>query len=121
MMLLLFIFAVIFALTGSFVRHRWFLWCALIAIPFPWISAEFGWVVTEVGRQPWSIHGILPTYLSTSSLHWTDVMGSLIGFIVLYFILFIVEMFLMFKYARRGPSVLGTGRYHFEKREKHHV
>jgi len=118
LMLLLFIFAIYFSLRGTITAHRWFLRCAVIAIPFPWISAEFGWVTAELGRQPWTVHGILPTYLSTSSISWVDVMGSLIGFVCLYFLLFSIELFLMFKYARRGPSCLGTGRYHYEKSSK---
>jgi cytochrome d ubiquinol oxidase subunit I len=57
----------------------------------------------------------LPTHLSTSSLSAGNLYFSLIGFISFYTILLIIEMFLMFKYARLGPSSLHTGRYFFEK------
>ncbi|MDI7065871.1 cytochrome ubiquinol oxidase subunit I, partial [Klebsiella pneumoniae] len=49
-------------------KRRWFLRWAVWAIPLPWLAAEFGWIVAEVGRQPWTIAGILPTALSASSL-----------------------------------------------------
>jgi cytochrome d ubiquinol oxidase subunit I len=85
------------------------------AIPLPWLAAEFGWIVAEVGRQPWTIAGILPTALSASSLKPSDLYLSIAGFVVFYTVLFIIEIMLMFKYARLGPSSLHTGRYHHEQ------
>ncbi|WP_206997309.1 cytochrome ubiquinol oxidase subunit I [Trinickia mobilis] len=102
-------------------NKRWFLRWAVWAIPLPWIAAEFGWVVAELGRQPWTIAGILPTRLSASSLSAGDLYLSLAGFVVFYTALFIVEITLMFKYARLGPSSLQTGRYHHELGEQDRV
>jgi cytochrome d ubiquinol oxidase subunit I len=73
-----------------------------------------GWTVAEVGRQPWVVNGILPTFMGTSSVSTSQLHLSLAGFIIFYTGLFFVEMFLMFKYARLGPSSLHTGKYHFE-------
>src|SRR5579863_7145553 len=98
-------------------NKRWFLRWAVWAIPLPWLAAEFGWVVAELGRQPWTIAGILPTALSASSLTPGDLYLSIAGFVVFYTALFIVEITLMFKYARLGPSSLHTGRYHHELSE----
>ena len=95
--------------------RRWFLGWAVLAIPLPWLAAEFGWVVAELGRQPWSIAEVLPTRLSASSLAPGDVMLSIGGFVVFYTLLFIIEIMLMFKYARLGPSSLHTGRYYHER------
>ncbi|KVF74031.1 cytochrome ubiquinol oxidase subunit I [Burkholderia diffusa] len=95
-------------------NRRWFLRYAVWAIPLPWLAAEFGWVVAELGRQPWTIAGILPTHLSASSLTPSDLYLSLAGFIAFYTALFVIEIKLMFKYARLGPSSLHTGRYHHE-------
>jgi cytochrome bd ubiquinol oxidase subunit I len=115
--LMLFIFAASFyycarRLAG---KKRWLLRMALWAIPLPWISAELGWVVAEYGRQPWSIGEVLPTRLSTSTLSVGDLWFSLAGFIGFYTLLLVVEMFLMFRFARLGPSSLHTGRYHHER------
>lgn len=92
----------------------WLLRLAVAAIPVPWIAAEMGWVVAEMGRQPWTISGILPTHLSTSSLNSGELYFSIAGFLGFYTLLLLIELFLMFKYARLGPSSLHTGRYHFE-------
>ena len=92
-----------------------FLLAGILTIPLPYIAAEAGWVLTEVGRQPWIIRGILPTFMGSSSIAASSIVWSLIAFGVFYTALFIIEIFLMFKFGRRGPSVLGTGQYHFEK------
>lgn len=89
-------------------RHRWFLRVLPWMIPVPWLAAEFGWVVAEMGRQPWTIAGVLPTHLSASTLSAGDLYFSIAGFVFFYTFLFIVEMFLMFKYARRGPHAIYT-------------
>ena len=114
--LMLFIFGASFYYTAkrNINQKTWLLRLALFAIPIPWIAAEMGWVVAEMGRQPWTISGILPTHLSSSSLSTGDLYFSLFGFMGFYTLLLVVEMFLMFKYARLGPSSLHTGKYHFE-------
>jgi cytochrome d ubiquinol oxidase subunit I len=117
--LMLFIFTASFYYTAkrTIGEKKWLLRLALFAIPAPWIAAEMGWIVAEMGRQPWTISGILPTHLSTSSLSAGDLYFSLAGFMGFYTLLLIIEMFLMFKYARLGPSSLHTGRYFFEKQQ----
>ena len=117
--LMLFIFTASFYYTAkrTISEKKWLLRLALFAIPAPWIAAEMGWIVAEMGRQPWTISGILPTHLSTSSLTAGDLYFSLAGFTGFYTLLLMIEMFLMFKYARLGPSSLHTGRYFFEKQQ----
>lgn len=105
-MLLIFILANVYWLTGSAWNKKWFLRLALYSIPLPWLAAEFGWAVAEVGRQPWIVNGVLPTFLGSSSLSTSQVHFSLWGFFLFYTSLFIVEMYLMFKYARLGPNAL---------------
>lgn len=120
MFLCIFIIAFWFSIRKSILsrKNRWFLRCAIWSLPFPWIAAECGWIVAEMGRQPWTIRDILPTALSVSSLSRTDLILSLTGFIIFYTILFIIEIMLMFKYARLGPSSLHTGRYFEELKKK---
>lgn len=83
---------------------RWFLWIALFSLPLPWISSELGWLVAENGRQPWVIEGILPTFLGVSSLTVNQVLFSLSGFVIFYSLLAVVEIFLMIKYIKLGPT-----------------
>jgi len=97
-------------------EHKpWLLRLALFSLPLPWIASQAGWIVAEHGRQPWSIGEILPTYMSASTLSEGDVMGSLIALVAFYSLLLVIEMYLMIRFARLGPSSLHTGRYHFEK------
>ena len=114
--LFLFIFSIsfFFLITRRLSKHRWLLKLALFSIPLPWVAIEVGWMVAEYGRQPWTISGILPTHLSASTLQANDLYFSLAGFMGFYTLLLAVELFLMFKYARLGPSSLHTGKYHFE-------
>jgi cytochrome d ubiquinol oxidase subunit I len=125
MVLLGFWFIVLFSLAFWYCAKRtagqkpWLLRAALWSLPLPWIASEVGWFVAEYGRQPWSIGEVLPTRLSTSVLGQGDLWFSLAGFIGFYTLLLVVEMYLMFKYARLGPSSLGTGRYHHEHQDQH--
>lgn len=86
----------------------WFLRCALLSLPLPWVASEVGWFVAEYGRQPWVIDGILPTFLSTSTISTWHVAVSLTCFIVFYSLLAVVEFYLMRKYIRLGPDVLNS-------------
>ena len=99
----------------------WLLKWALWSLPLPWIAAQTGWYVAEHGRQPWSIGEVLPTHLSASSLSTGDIWGSLTALIAFYSLLLVVEMYLMIKFARLGPSSLHSGRYHFEQQQPAHA
>ena len=80
------------------------LWLAIWIIPTPWIAAEMGWLVAEYGRQPWTVDGVLPTALSVSHLSVGDLLVTLAGFMIFYTVLFVVEIGLMLKYIRKGPT-----------------
>lgn len=114
LMLALFGLAFYFALKGQYVEKRKFLWLCLLMLPAPWLAIEAGWFVAEYGRQPWTIYGVLPTYLSVSTVSKASVIGSMVGFISFYTFLLIIEMYLMVKFTRMGPASLGTGRYEGE-------
>lgn len=100
------LFAIAFYLSSKrrLETSRWFLRLAVLSLPLPWIAAELGWIVAEHGRQPWAIEGILPTYLGVSSLSTGQVWFSLIGFVVFYTFLAVIDVFLMIKYIKLGPS-----------------
>ena len=101
-----------------FEQKPWFLKLLFFSLPIPWIAIELGWFVAEYGLQPWTIGGVLPTYFSASSLTSADIIGTLAAVIVLYTVFLIVEMYLMTKFVRLGPSSLHTGRYYFEQEKK---
>jgi cytochrome d ubiquinol oxidase subunit I len=84
--------------------YRPYLWAALLSLPLPWLSSELGWIVAEYGRQPWAIEDVLPTALGVSSTDASNVLFSLIGFLVFYSALLVVDVFLLTKYIRLGPD-----------------
>jgi cytochrome d ubiquinol oxidase subunit I len=90
-------------------RHRLFLRLAVLILPLPWIASELGWFVAENGRQPWTIDGVLPTFLSASSVTVGSVWLSVAGFVLFYSALAVVELFLMVKYIRLGPEADADG------------
>jgi cytochrome d ubiquinol oxidase subunit I len=100
------LFAVAFVLASrrELTRYRAFLWVALLSLPLPWVAAELGWIVAEVGRQPWVIEGVLPTFLAVSSISAANVWVTLIGFIVFYSTLAVVDLYLMARTVKAGPS-----------------
>ena len=82
-------------------RARWFLWTAMVAIALPYIAATAGWILTEMGRQPWIVQGLLLTSKSNSpSVSTTWLAISLTVFVILYVTLLVVDVWLMRRYAR---------------------
>ncbi|MCF8006972.1 MAG: cytochrome ubiquinol oxidase subunit I [Methylovulum sp.] len=114
---MLFIFALSFYYCATRVadQKRWLMRMAVWCIPLPWIAAETGWFVAEFGRQPWTISGVLPTHLSVSSVSANQLWFSIGGFALFYTVLLVIELYLMLKYVRMGPSSLHTGCYHLEQ------
>jgi cytochrome d ubiquinol oxidase subunit I len=99
------------ALLGAFLlwRHRlettrWFLWSAVVAAFFPFVISAAGWSLTEFGRQPWIVHGLLKTAdaNSPSVSAWTIGL-SLGAFVGLYLALLVLDFWLMSRYARVDP------------------
>ncbi|MCF6766491.1 cytochrome ubiquinol oxidase subunit I [Thiotrichales bacterium 19S3-7] len=118
LMLLMFVIGIFLLARNTLWQHRWILRFMLYMIPAPWIAAIAGWFVTEHGRQPWTVYYMLPTSISSSTLNTADVFTTMVLFLLFDSVLFAVEMFLMFKFARLGPSALHSGRYHFEKNQQ---
>ncbi|PIT42594.1 cytochrome ubiquinol oxidase subunit I [Snodgrassella alvi] len=111
LMLLLMAVAFYASVKNDFAEKRWLLKWTFWSLPLPWLACEAGWFVAEYGRQPWTVYGVLPTNLSVSSLTAANIWGSIFGFVTLYTILLIVEVYLMVRFSRQGPGSLGTGRY----------
>ena len=109
------IFGAVHLLRRTLLKYRWFLWLAVFAIPLPYLAAESGWILTEMGRQPWVVHGILPTSMGASSLASWNIVVSLLFFAIMYVALFIVELVIMFKVVRKGPKSLGNGNYDYKE------
>ncbi|MCU0573009.1 MAG: cytochrome ubiquinol oxidase subunit I [Syntrophobacteraceae bacterium] len=97
------------SVVGWFKRNRLldspgYLKVLLYAIPLPYIALQAGWIVAEVGRQPWVVYGVMKTADAVSPIAVSQVMTSLIAFIGVYTLLGIVAFYLIASAARKGPA-----------------
>jgi cytochrome d ubiquinol oxidase subunit I len=91
---------------GRLFETPWFLYACLGMAPFGFVAVLAGWATTEVGRQPWTVYGLLRTADSVSpSLSGGDVLISLLGYMAVYLIIFPAGVFVMMRLVRQGPAV----------------
>ncbi len=103
------------ALWGGWLLHRgrlqhskWFLRLSIWAVVTPFLMNTAGWMLTENGRQPWIVQGLMKTAAANSpSVGVTEIWISLTAFVLVYLALGVVEGVLMVRYARRGPEPAG--------------
>jgi cytochrome d ubiquinol oxidase subunit I len=94
---------------GELFHTDWFLWCCTLASPLGFVAVLAGWATTEVGRQPWTVYGLLRTADSVSpSLTGFDVAVSLAGYCVVYLVMFPAGLALMIRIIRLGPAEEST-------------
>ena len=106
--ILLFILTFMLEKRGKLADARWMHYICLCSIPLAYIASQAGWIVAEVGRQPWAIQDILPTSASISRLDASSVQLTFFIFLVLFTVLLIAELSIMLKAIRRGPDNLIT-------------
>jgi cytochrome d ubiquinol oxidase subunit I len=100
----LFLVVLLLTLKGKIARKRFILYTALWTIPLAYIASELGWVVAEVGRQPWVIQDILPTIAAVSQLEPVSVQITFWMFFVIFTGLLIAEVRIMTSIIIKGPS-----------------
>ncbi len=83
--------------------YQWFLSLLPLMIPIPYLALQAGWIVAEVGRQPWIVYNMLRTSDSVSPVASSQVSVSLFAFVLIYTLLGFVGIYLMARTARRGP------------------
>ena len=96
--------SIFLTLKGSIAKQRWFLWTALLSVPLAYIASEAGWVLTEVGRQPWIIQDLMPVTSGVSQISAGSVMTTFILFAILFTALLIAEVSIMVKQIKTGPK-----------------
>lgn len=87
---------------------RWLLYVGLWSIPLSYLAGQLGWVVAEVGRQPWTIQDILPVNAATSAVSAGNVMTTFVLFALLFTALLIAEVTIMMKQIKKGPDMSGS-------------
>ena len=89
---------------NTFANAGWLQRTAIVAIPLAYIASQAGWVVAEVGRQPWAIQDILPVMAATSSLSTASVVLTFFLFLILFVILLAAELRILFTQIKNGPE-----------------
>jgi cytochrome d ubiquinol oxidase subunit I len=103
-------FLVLFAVQAFFVRRksllrmRWLQWISLFSIPLAYLCSQAGWVVAEVGRQPWAIQDILPVSAAVSDIEASSVQITFFIFLALFSAFLIAEVGIMVKQIKAGPT-----------------
>lgn len=101
LMIVFSLFGLFLMLRGKLEQRRWFLWVLLLAMALPYIANSTGWIMTEIGRQPWIVFGLLKTSSAVSpNVGGEAVLLSLVLFTVLYGALAVADVFLLVKYAK---------------------
>jgi len=90
-------------------KYRWVLHLSVWSILLGYIASELGWIVAEIGRQPWTIQDLLPVGISTSHLSVGSVQTTFFMFLVLFTVLLIAELKIMLTQIKKGPE---EGEHH---------
>jgi cytochrome bd ubiquinol oxidase subunit I len=98
------ILAIILVLRDKLLKNKWFLWIALFSIPLVYIASESGWVLAEMGRQPWIIQNMMPVSVAVSKISTGSVLTTFILFAVLFTALLAAEVSILVKQIKTGPK-----------------
>ena len=90
---------------GRLSEMRWVQWVALWSIPLVYLAGQAGWIVAEVGRQPWVIEGLLPVKAAVSSVSVGAVQTTFWLFVAIFTLFLVIEMRILIKAIKQGPNV----------------
>jgi cytochrome d ubiquinol oxidase subunit I len=102
--IILFILALIFLMKNRLEGRKWFYRAAILSIPLAYLASQFGWVVTEVGRQPWVIQDMMPALTAVSNISAGSVKITFVLFAITFTVLLIAEIKIMTKQIKIGPN-----------------
>ncbi|NOZ47072.1 MAG: cytochrome ubiquinol oxidase subunit I [Chlorobi bacterium] len=106
--LILFIVFLYFSFKENLEKRKFILWIAIITIPLAYLAQELGWIVAELGRQPWVIQDLLPTIAAVSEIGKNSVIISFFLFAIVFTVLLIAELKILFKQIKTGPNKGGN-------------
>ncbi len=110
MVMIGFYFILLFSIVWYFnrkktlLKNRWILHISLWSLPLVYISGQAGWIVAEVGRQPWTIQDLLPVQTAVSSVQTSSVITTFALFFIMFTVLLIAEVRIMVKQIKKGPE-----------------
>lgn len=104
MFIALFALALLLYRRNTLEKHRWFLWLSLLSIPLAYLASEMGWIVTEMGRQPWIIQNLMPVSAAVSNISASSVQITFWLFAALFTALLTAEISIMLRQIKNGPK-----------------
>ena len=105
-LLLMLMFVVLWAERKRRLQNmRWLLWASLLSIPLVYLAGQAGWIVAEVGRQPWTIEGLLPVNAAVSSVSVAAVQTTFWLFVAIFTLFLAIEIRILIKAIKHGPKV----------------
>lgn len=102
--LILSIIALTLSMRNRWGDRKWLLWVALLTIPLPWIASQSGWIVAEVGRQPWVVYELMPTLSAVSRISPGAVQLTFWIFLATFTALFLAEIKILTTQIKKGPE-----------------
>jgi len=104
MFLLLFVLFLFFYKKKTIEKQKWLLILAIVAVPLAYVSTQCGWIVAEVGRQPWVIQDLMPTLTAVTNIDESSVKITFCLFAAVFTGLLIAEIKIMAKQIKKGPK-----------------
>jgi cytochrome d ubiquinol oxidase subunit I len=101
---ILFICALVLLFKNKIETRQWFFRLAILSIPLAYLASQFGWIVTEVGRQPWVIQDLMPAITAVSNLNTGSVKITFALFAIIFTLLLIAEIKIMLTQIKNGPK-----------------
>ena len=102
---LVLLLALLIAWKGKPEKNKWLLWTALFCIPLVYLCGQCGWIVAEVGRQPWTIQGLLPVNVAISGLGAGAVKTTFFLFLAIFALFLAIEIRIMLGAIKKGPQI----------------
>eukprot|EP01022_Parablepharisma_sp_SALTPOND_P030560 TRINITY_DN76627_c0_g1_i1.p4 TRINITY_DN76627_c0_g1~~TRINITY_DN76627_c0_g1_i1.p4 ORF type:complete len:156 (+),score=5.15 TRINITY_DN76627_c0_g1_i1:38-469(+) len=102
--ILLFLSILYLSMANDITKYRKLLWAAVFSIPLGYIAAEAGWIVAEVGRQPWVVQDLMPVGIAATNIDSSHVIVSFTLFAILFTALLIAEIKIMLRQIKIGPN-----------------
>lgn len=102
--ILLCILAIFLLLRGTLQNNKWFLRLSMLSVPLVYIASISGWVLAEMGRQPWIIQDLMPVTTAVSQISAGSVVTTFILFAVLFTTLLLAEISIMIRQIKNGPK-----------------
>ena len=88
----------------KFFKTKWLQWICILSVPLAYLTSQAGWIVAEVGRQPWAIQDVLPVTAAISNINTAAVQLTFFVFLILFGVLITAELMIMFKQIKIGPK-----------------